>query len=76
MREYTYTAIVEYDPETRLYVGSVPALPGAYTQGASLDELHANLEEVVRLVLEDQESRGEVIMDETFVGLQRIAVTA
>ncbi len=33
-----YTAIVERCPETGLYVGSVPGLPGAHTQAESLDD--------------------------------------
>ena len=39
----TLTAVVEQDPETGLYVGMVPGLPGAHSQGATLDELMANL---------------------------------
>ena len=38
----TYTAVVERDPETGLYVGYVPGFPGAHSQGESLDELQAN----------------------------------
>ncbi len=49
----TLTAYVEYDPETKLYVGIVPSLPGAHTQGATLQELRENLEEVVSLCLEE-----------------------
>ena len=47
------TAYVEQDPETQLYVGVVPGVPGAHTQAASLDELRANLEEVIALLLEE-----------------------
>lgn len=49
--------IVEWDPETRLYVGSVPGIPGAHTQGATLDELRENLIEVLELCLEENERR-------------------
>ncbi len=49
----TFTAYIEWDPETKLYVGIVPAVPGAHTQGASLDELHKNLKEVLELCLEE-----------------------
>ena len=42
----TFTAYVEWDPETSLYVGIVPGIPGAHTQAASLDELQKNLKEV------------------------------
>ena len=43
----TLTAYVEYDPETKLYVGVVLGLAGAHTQAATLDELQANLREVI-----------------------------
>ncbi len=52
----TFTAYIEWDAETKLYVGMVPGIPGAHTQGASLDELHQNLKEVLELCLE--EARG------------------
>lgn len=48
---HTFTAYSEFDPETRLYVGTIPSIPGAHTQGATLDELHANLKEVLALCL-------------------------
>ena len=51
-RMRTFTAYVEWDEATRLYAGVVPGIPGAHTQGASLDELHQNLEEVLELCLE------------------------
>ena len=49
----TFTAIVERDAETGLLVGHVPGWPGAHSQGATLDELHENLREVVSMLLED-----------------------
>jgi predicted RNase H-like HicB family nuclease len=49
----TFSAYVEWDPETRLYVGIVPGIPGAHTQAASLDELRDNLKEVMELCLEE-----------------------
>ncbi len=38
-----FTAYIEWDPETRLYVGIIPGIIGAHTQAASLDELKGNL---------------------------------
>jgi len=35
----TLVAYIEWDPETKLYVGIVPGIPGARTQGTTLDEL-------------------------------------
>lgn len=68
----TFTAYVEYDPETNLYVGVVPGIRGAHTQGATLDELHENLKEVLELCL-GEEGISEEEMPR-FVGLQQIEI--
>ncbi len=70
----TFTAYIEYDPETKLYVGIVPGLPGAHTQAASLDELQENLKEVIELCLEEHEGSEESLP--RFVGLQQIEIAA
>ena len=49
----TFTAYVEWDPDTNLYVGMVPGIPGAHTQADSLDELRNNLKEVLEPCLEE-----------------------
>ncbi len=67
-----FTAYIEYDPDTRLYVGIVPGIPGAHTQGATLDELQRNLKEVLELCLEEQEDILEIMPQ--FVGIQQIEV--
>ena len=71
---HTFTAYVEFDPESKLYVGTVPGLPGAHSQGATLDELHGNLREVIALVIEEKTVRGESVEIEPFVGIQQIVV--
>jgi predicted RNase H-like HicB family nuclease len=68
----TFTAYVEWDPETSLYIGIVPGIAGAHTQGATLDELQKNLKEVLELCLE--EFKGELEALPRFVGLQQIEV--
>ena len=68
MREYT--AVVEQDPETGLYVGYIPGFPGAHSQAVTLDELNTNLREVVEMLLED----GEPMLEVEFVGTQRISL--
>ncbi len=55
----TFVAYVEWDSETKLYVGIVPGIPGAHTQGETLDELHENLKEVLELCLEECEGQIE-----------------
>ena len=49
----TFTAIVEKDRETDLYVAHIPGIPGAHSQAVTLDELHANMQEVLAMLLED-----------------------
>ena len=51
----SYTAVVEKCPDTGLYVGYVPGFPGAHSQAETLDELNANLTEVVAMILEDDQ---------------------
>ena len=65
----TYTAVVERDPDTGVFVGYVPGFSGAHAQGATLDELNQNLREVVLMLLED----GEPTLDAEFVGIQTIS---
>lgn len=65
----TYTAVVERDQDTGLFVGYVPGFPGAHSQGKTLDELNANLHEVVALLLED----GDPQLEAEFVGTQTVS---
>jgi predicted RNase H-like HicB family nuclease len=67
----TFNVIVERDPDTNLFVGSVPGWPGAHSQGASFDDLEKNLREVITMLLED----GNPKFQSEFVGLQTIQVS-
>ena len=66
----TYTAVIEKDQDTGLYVGHVPGFPGAHSQGETLDELHYNLQEVIEMLLEDEEPA----LNGEFVGTQQIVI--
>ena len=66
----TFTAVIERDPETGLFVGYIPGWPGAHSQGATLDELRANLREVAAMLLKD----GEPQFEAEFIGTQAIAL--
>ena len=68
----TFSAYVEWDPETKLYVGIIPGIAGAHTQGTTLDELRINLKEVLELCLE--EYKGSLDDLPHFVGLQQVEV--
>ena len=66
----SYTAVVERDPDTHLYIGYIPGFPGAHTQAETLDELNANLREVISLLTEE----GEPDLQAEFVGTQLVTV--
>lgn len=66
----TFTAVVERDPDTGLYVGYVPGFPGAHSHAATLDELNHNLREVIEMLLED----GEAKLEAEFIGIQTVSI--
>ncbi len=66
----TYTAVIEKDQDTSLYVGYVPGFPGAHSQGETLDELRCNLQEVIEMLLEDEEPT----LNGEFLGTQQIVI--
>ena len=61
-----FTAIFQKVPEG--FIGFVEELPGANTQGATLDEVRNNLNEAVELVLE----ANRVLSEESIQGQQVI----
>lgn len=65
-----FTAVVEKDTETGLYVGYVPGFSGAHSQAKTLDELNENLREVIKMLLED----GDPKLEAVFVGTQRVSI--
>jgi predicted RNase H-like HicB family nuclease len=65
-----FTAVIEKDPATALFVGYVPGCPGAHSQGQTVEELRENLREVVEMLLED----GDPNLDAEFVGTATVQV--
>ena len=68
----TFTAIIERDLDTNLYVGYVPGFPGAHSQGETLDELQLNLQEVIEMLLEEEDNIA--FSPTAFVGTQQIVI--
>jgi predicted RNase H-like HicB family nuclease len=64
------TAVVERDSDTGLYIGYVAGMPGAHSHAESLDELNANLREVVAMLLENRDQ----VQEAEFVGIQTVRV--
>jgi predicted RNase H-like HicB family nuclease len=56
--------------EDGYYVGEVPQLKGCYSQGETLDDLIANIKEVIELCLEDEDNSNF----SEFIGIQKISI--
>jgi predicted RNase H-like HicB family nuclease len=59
----TVRCLIETDPNTGCLVGSVPNMAGANTQGQTLEELKANMHEVLSLLREHETIEIREIMD-------------
>jgi predicted RNase H-like HicB family nuclease len=55
-----YTVILEQE-EDGGYVASVPTLPGCVSQGDSRDETLANIQEAIKLYIDDCVGSGEPV---------------
>ncbi len=64
-----FYVVIEKDQDG-FYVGEVPQLKACYSQGRSLDELMANIKEVIQMCLEEEDV-GTIL---EFVGVQRVEV--
>jgi len=51
----SYTAYIERDIESGMYVGVVPGITGAHTCAETIDELQERLAEVIELCLEEMD---------------------
>ena len=67
-----FTAFVEYDEESKLYIGIIPNIPGAHTQAETLDELQRNLQEVLELCIEENPEIADEVLH--FVGTQQVEI--
>lgn len=66
-----FTVVVEKDPESGWLVGSVPELPGCYTQARDMVELEKNIREAIEAYVATSEDDGP---RSQFVGVQRVGV--
>lgn len=66
-----YTIVIEKD-EDGYYVGSIPGLPGCHTQGKSIDQLLARMEEAIALWHEANSEDAPSPLE--LVGVQRISL--
>jgi predicted RNase H-like HicB family nuclease len=66
---HEFYVVIEKD-EDGFFVGEVPQLKACYSQGKTIDELMANMKEVIALALEEQGS----VEPAEFVGVQKLVV--
>ena len=64
-----FYVVIERD-EDGYYVGEVPQLRACYSQGETIDELMANIKEVIELCLEEEDDDN---LSE-FVGIQKVVI--
>ena len=74
MRKITYTAHIEKDEESGLYVGYIPAIPGAHTQADDLKTLHDNLEEILALCISEMSEKEIEQASSNFIGIHQVSV--
>lgn len=68
MTKREFYVVIAID-EDGYYVGEVPQLKACYSQGETIDELIANIKEVIELCLEESE---EDIPE--FIGIQKVVI--
>lgn len=77
-KELQFKVLIEQD-EDGMYVGSVPELPGAYTQAKTLEKLRKGIKEVIELVLEAEPSLKKEKLEtprssQNFFGIEEVTV--
>lgn len=63
-RQYTFTIILEPEPDGSAYNVSVPALPGCFTYGATVEEAIERAKEAIALNVECLLGDGEPVPEE------------
>jgi predicted RNase H-like HicB family nuclease len=71
LKKYTFTVLIEKD-EDGGYIATVPELKGCHTQGDTMVELMANVQEAVRLCLEVSEKDGIDVFNTDFIETKQL----
>ena len=67
MNNKQYVAFIEQD-EDGIFVGSVPSVPGCYTEGDTYEDVTESLKDVLKLCLRNIKPRPRM----QFVGIQNL----
>lgn len=71
LKRYTFTVLIEKD-EDGGFIATVPELKGCHTQGNTMVELMANVNEAVKLCLEVSQNDGIDIFNTDFVETKQL----
>jgi antitoxin HicB len=63
-REYSYTVLLDPDPESGTYTVTLRALPGVVTQGSSVEDAIAQAREAIQVHIEGLLADGEPVPEE------------
>jgi len=72
MKKFTFPVIIEKDSDG--YFASCPTLQGCYTQGDSYESVLENIEDAIRLHIEDRLSENEFILPIQSISLTTVEV--
>ncbi len=72
---HSYHVVLEPDPDGG-YVAVVPAFPGCYSQGDTVEEALSNARDAISLTVEDMRANGEPIPDPAGELIGKVAVGA
>ena len=71
MQNIKFTIVIEKDPTTGFFIGYVPGMTGAHSQGETVEELKLNLKDVIELCIEE----GDPFIVSEYVGTDQLEVT-
>jgi len=74
MRTYRFSVVIEKDADG--YFAFCPELQGCYTQGNTYEETIENIEDAIRLHIEDRIANGEEIIPIESISLTSLEVAA
>lgn len=72
----SYTVVLTPEPEVGGFSVFVPALPGCFSQGSSIEDALAHAREAITLYLEDAAAHGEAMPDDITPQLATVKIDA
>ncbi len=71
MKKYSFTVLVERD-EDNGFIATVPELKGCHSQGDTMIELMANIEEAISLCLEVSQTEGINVFNTDYIETKKM----